>query len=713
MKKAGRIKNNQNKVKFGLGWKIVIAGTLLLLTSNIITTIRTGNYVENILLRMIDTEAKVLLDTIVEKEKEETANLEKIMPYLNMNYIRLAKAVSEMISLDPGLLDPERIEGLSKSVGVDEIHVSDENGILLWGTVPDFFGFDFSSSDQSKSFMKAITDKGFMLAQEPTHRGIDNVLFQYIGAARMDKPGIVQIGLEPREFQQLMEKRNARDYIKNLELDNGGYACVTDLNGILASHIKPENIGTDISDTEWGKTLLELENGDLYTSIDGEEVYLRFQKYGSEIFYIVFPMNYYLMIQEDIIMKNWITNIIILCAAVIILYLFTSFYIRRPIQETDSMLKVFSHGGGDLTAALNVRTGDEIGSMAFNFNLFVGKLREIMMQIKSISDETLNRENDLAAASSQTFSALSEINSSIDSMKDRVKKLNLSIGSTDDSTGKIVNSLADFENRMSDQASMVEETSASITEMIASLENVSKITRTKEEAADSLINITAEGGKELEKTKIVFNEKVVKKVSIISEFSELISDIAARINLLSMNAAIEAAHAGNAGRGFAVVADEIRRLAKTTSGSSSKINNAVKDVLNGIKEADSSVNRTSDVFFEINKVVEQFADALKEISSNTDELSIGGKEILTATTTLSDITVNMRETVFRIGEESREVSGLMEQATEASGDVGNGMNDVARVSGEINQAMKSVTEVSAAFGKNAETLNTEINKFKV
>jgi methyl-accepting chemotaxis protein len=116
------------------------------------------------------------------------------------NYLRIARSVAQVIAANPGVLAPARITALAKAIGVDEIHVSDEKGILRWGNVAGFYGFDYGSSDQSKPFLKLLADPSFELVQDPEARGADKVLFQYIGVARRDRPGFIQVGVQPKEL---------------------------------------------------------------------------------------------------------------------------------------------------------------------------------------------------------------------------------------------------------------------------------------------------------------------------------------------------------------------------------------------------------------------------------------------------------------------------------------------------------------------------------
>ena len=118
------------------------------------------------------------------KEKLETieADTAELTDQLNADYIAKAEAFAEMIKLDPSILDDsKRLDEIMNLLDVDELHVTDEKGIIQWGTVPAYFGFDFASGDQTKPFLKILSDPSFKLAQEPQPNGAEGKLFQYIG----------------------------------------------------------------------------------------------------------------------------------------------------------------------------------------------------------------------------------------------------------------------------------------------------------------------------------------------------------------------------------------------------------------------------------------------------------------------------------------------------------------------------------------------------
>ena len=119
---------------------------------------------------------------------------------LDAEYIKKADAVSQMISLDPALLtDTQRLREAAALLGFDEIHITDEKGVIWWGTEEGHYGFDFATADQSKPMLDILKDESLKIAQQPQKNGF-GVEFKYVGVARRDSKGIVMAGIDPEKL---------------------------------------------------------------------------------------------------------------------------------------------------------------------------------------------------------------------------------------------------------------------------------------------------------------------------------------------------------------------------------------------------------------------------------------------------------------------------------------------------------------------------------
>ena len=216
-------------------------------------------------------------------------------------------------------------------------------------------------------------------------------------------------------------------------------------------------------------------------------------------------------------------------------------------------------------------------------------------------------------------------------------KLGSSVKESSKSLEEVRKRVNTFHEQVESQSSAVVETSTSLEQMIANLNNVSGVVNKRRERVEELVTRSKEGEAQAEKTDSVIehiNARVDDMMSVIG----MIDDIAARTNLLSMNAAIEAAHAGQAGAGFAVVADEIRKLAGSTAENARGISATLQKTVDEISEARNLVGESLSYFRSFRNEVQEVSEAFISIEQATGEIAGGSGEILSSVSTLRDVT---------------------------------------------------------------------------
>jgi len=179
---------------------------------------------------------------------------------------------------------------------------------------------------------------------------------------------------------------------------------------------------------------------------------------------------------------------------------------------------------------------------------------------------------------------------------------------------------------ISSQSETITQSSAAIEKMIGSIKDTSDISRSKQGTIKGLIQDTARSQEAMRET-IKSVEDISKSVEGIAQAIKIISTIAANTNLLSMNAAIESAHAGEAGRGFAVVAGEIRRLSESTRENSINISKTLKSIINGVAVTEKQSENTGSRITAMAKEISSFAETMSDLINTFSELSSGSSEI--------------------------------------------------------------------------------------
>jgi ABC-type transporter Mla subunit MlaD len=193
----------------------------------------------------------------------------------------------------------------------------------------------------------------------------------------------------------------------------------------------------------------------------------------------------------------------------------------------------------------------------------------------------------------------------------------------------------EFNTSIGSQAQAIEESSKKTEKMVNSLKNTSDVSRNKQESIKELIENAAHGQESMQET-IQSVQGISQSVDGIGSAIKIISTIAANTNLLSMNAAIEAAHAGDAGKGFAVVANEIRRLSESTRENSRNISQTLKNIIDGIATTSRRSDETNGRINEMSREIDGFAETMNSLIDTFNELSAESSEIIAALDSLRE-----------------------------------------------------------------------------
>ncbi|MFW5644132.1 MAG: methyl-accepting chemotaxis protein [Alkalispirochaeta sp.] len=386
--------------------------------------------------------------------------------------------------------------------------------------------------------------------------------------------------------------------------------------------------------------------------------------------------------------------------------------ILRPLNSVSANLKELAEGEGDLTVTVEVGTRDDIRRLADNFNEFVSKIRGMVREIKVAAAAQDSVSEELTASITETNAAMHQIVSNIESIERQIGRMDRSVGDSVASVEEITGNIRSMIEQIGNQASMVEETGAAITEMMSSIHNVATITEKKTRSIENLTASAARGKEQLEETNRTFFEGVVGRMDEIQEMTSAIEGIAAQTNLLSMNAAIEAAHAGDAGRGFAVVAEEIRKLAESASESSKRISRTLKEIVASVNDTRTNQEATTREYDTIIEEVSAAGGAFTEINETTRELNVGAREINNAVTELNAVTAHIKNGSDEIQNGTRSMLETQSTLQEISASVTDGIREIVTGSGEIRKSMLSLADENARLHEAVASLNVEVGRFK-
>jgi methyl-accepting chemotaxis protein len=312
----------------------------------------------------------------------------------------------------------------------------------------------------------------------------------------------------------------------------------------------------------------------------------------------------------------------------------------------------------------------------------------------------------------ETAAAVNQITANIQNIKGQVINQSASLNETNATMKQVVVNINKLNSHIENQSNTVSQASSAIEEIVANINSVTSTLVNNSGNVKALQEASEIGRMGLQDVATDIQE-IARDSEGLLEINSLMENIASQTNLLSMNAAIEAAHAGDAGKGFAVVADEIRKLAESSSEQSKTIGNVLKKIKNSIDKITKSAGSVLTKFAAIDSGVKIVTEQEENIRRAMQEQGAGSRQILESAGNLNDITRQVRTGSEEMLNGSKEVINESQNLEKITLEITGGMNEMASGAEQINIAVNHVNEISGKTRDGIEALMREVSLFKV
>ena len=384
----------------------------------------------------------------------------------------------------------------------------------------------------------------------------------------------------------------------------------------------------------------------------------------------------------------------------------------RPVIHTTQLLAGIAEGEGNLQVRLPTRKNDEIGRLALYFNRTIEKIALSVQSVRNTADNMQYVGAELVTNMTETANTVHAISTNIENVKKEMLQHASSILAVGSSLQVIMHTIETLNANIVVQTDVVKNSTADTAQMAENTTEVNEVVEYNLKTLETLHSATRAGKNAILET-VNLTKSVNESSAVLFDASTVIQNIAAQTNLLAMNAAIEAAHAGESGKGFAVVAAEIRKLAEESNTQGKNITAILKNLKDKIEKVHEAAPVIAQHFDAIFQLADQTKRQENTIMEAMQKQRSDSERIMNAMQQLETMMTGIKNSSQEMLNGSNLVSQEMKHLGTMSDSIANSMAEMASGAVQINNAVQAVSSITQRNKENIENLAFEVAKFKL
>lgn len=459
------------------------------------------------------------------------------------------------------------------------------------------------------------------------------------------------------------------EYVENISLLSTGYVLVADKDGkIVIDNAKDTITGGNVSGFSFWKESASGENTSFVETIDGHKWYISVltdEITGWKLLGIVSEDENNTSIAA---INSGIGGAAVFSGILgIVIAVLVAVSMAREVKKVQFAMQKVAEG--DLTQNIAAKRRDELGQLQNSFNDMTVQISGLIKDVDDRSKSIVNVAENISTITEETKNNTNMVMEAIH---------NIALGATDQagSTQQAVDEVENLAHSLNDTKNHVDNINGMSNE-------TGKLSEQGKQMVNLLIDKSSQTMDKSKTTMQVMNE-VMNSVDKINYISDAIADITSQTNLLSLNASIEAARAGDAGRGFAVVADEIRQLADQSRQSTDEIKAIISEVVNKATQAEQAMKENNDLIKEQQDAISDTQKLFEKISASIEDLINGLAEVAELNSKMEENKEAVVGEMSSIASVSEESAAASEEVNASVDQVNNTMEDIVKYTNELN-----------------------------